>query len=141
MSAARDISYAHSAKGRLGRFVIRAMENSTGRIGLIKRAEGYDAALASGACFWEEMATRYGITLSARATSGLDRIPQDGPLVMVANHPFGILDGLTMGRLLAAQRRDFRILAHRVFRAAPELSEIILPVSFDESPEALKANI
>lgn len=141
MSAARDISYAHSAQSRAGRVLIRAMENSTGRLGLIKRAEGYGAALANGACFWEEMAARYVITLSERAQAGLARIPQTGPLVMVANHPFGILDGLTMGRLLAARRGDFRILAHRVFRAAPELSQIILPVSFDETPEAQRANI
>lgn len=35
---ARDISYAHSARTRSGRAMIRTMENLTGRIGLIKRA-------------------------------------------------------------------------------------------------------
>ena len=40
--AARDISYAFSAQTRGGRAMIRLMENATGRVGLIKRAKGYE---------------------------------------------------------------------------------------------------
>ena len=39
---ARDISYSYSAQTRGGRAMIRTMENLTGRIRLIKRAEGYE---------------------------------------------------------------------------------------------------
>jgi len=39
---ARDISYAHSGQTRAGRALIRAMENATGRLRLIRRANGYD---------------------------------------------------------------------------------------------------
>jgi putative hemolysin len=61
---------------------------------------------------------------------------------VVSNHPYGILDGLMMGHILSGTRnRDFRILAHRVFRKAEDLDRIILPISFDETKEAVAENI
>ena len=138
---ARDISYAHSAKTRGGRTVIRAVENATGRLRLIKRARGYQHDVTAGADFWQVMVQRYGLSLDVVA-GDLANIPSDGPLILVANHPYGILDGLMMGHLLSQVRQgDFRILAHRVFRRAEDLNRIILPISFDETHEAMKLNI
>ena len=68
-------------------------------------------------------------------------IPREGPLVLIANHPYGILDGLMMGLILSRTRGDFRILAHQIFRKAADLERIILPISFDETKEAVALNI
>lgn len=137
---ARDISYAWSAETRGGRALIRLMENATGRLGLIRRAEGYDLAVAEGRDFWQVMVERYGLGLEV--TSGaLDSIPGDGPLIVVANHPYGILDGLMMGHILSVVRGDFRILANSVFRKAEELDRVILPVDFGETRDAVRINI
>lgn len=137
---ARDISYAFSAQTRGGRAVIRTMENLTGRIRLIKRAEGYEKEVAAGRDFWQVMVERYGLTLDVvRGT--LDTIPRDGPLILIANHPYGILDGLMMGHILSSMRGDFRILANSVFRKAEDLNRIVLPVSFDETKEAVALNL
>jgi putative hemolysin len=62
-------------------------------------------------------------------------------LVVVANHPFGILDGLIMGYLLSTRRGDFRILANSVFQDAPDLNRIVLPISFDNTKDAVKLNL
>ena len=137
---ARDISYAHSAQTRGGRAMIRTMENLTGRIRLIKRARGYEREVAAGRDFWEVMVERYGLTLDVIGGS-LDAIPRDGPLIMIANHPYGILDGLMMGHILSRTRGDFRILAHQVFRKAEDLNRVILPISFAETKEAVKLNL
>ncbi|MEL6800245.1 MAG: lysophospholipid acyltransferase family protein [Pseudomonadota bacterium] len=137
---AREISYAHSAQSKGGRALIRVMENVTGRIRLIKRADGYDREVAEGRDFWQVMVDRYGLSLDITAGS-LDNIPRDGPLIMVANHPYGILDGLMMGHILSEVRGDFRILAHRVFRKAEDLDRVILPISFDDTKEAMKLNL
>lgn len=137
---ARDISYAHSAATKGGRTVIRLMENSTGRIGLIKRADGYERDVANGRDFWSVMVERYGLSLDVVGGS-LSNIPTDGPLILIANHPYGILDGLMMGHILSQTRGDFRILAHRVFRKAEDINQIILPISFDETKEAMKLNL
>lgn len=86
--------------------------------------------MAAGADLWEVMCRRYGIGLDI-VSGSLGGIPREGPLVVVANHPYGILDGLVLGRVLSERRRgDFRVLAHRVFTRAPGLDRIILPVSF-----------
>lgn len=137
---AREISYAGSASTRAGRAVIRSVENLTGRLALIRMARDYEREMAEGRDFWQVMVDRYGLTLEILAGS-LENIPRTGPLVVVSNHPYGILDGLTLGHILARTRGDFRILAHRVFRKTPELHGVILPISFEETREATEANV
>ena len=119
----RDISYASSAQTKGGRAVIRMLENAT-----------------AGRDFWEVMVERYGLSLNVVGGS-LDNIPKSGPLILIANHPYGILDGLIMGHILSNVRGDFRILANSVFKRAEELNRILLPVSFDETKDAVRQNI
>ncbi|MFD1511412.1 lysophospholipid acyltransferase family protein [Lacimonas salitolerans] len=137
---ARDISYAHSATTRGGRTMIRVMENITGRISLIKRAAGYEDEVAMGRDFWQVIVERYGLSLDV-AGGSLSNIPANGPLILIANHPYGILDGLMMGHILSVVRGDFRILAHKVFRKAEDLNRIILPINFDDTREAVQENL
>jgi putative hemolysin len=139
-SLTRDISYSYSAATRGGRAVIRLMENSTGRLRLIKRARGYEDEVAAGRDFFDVMVERYGLSLDI-ASGSLDGIPRDGPLIVIANHPYGILDGLTMGHILAQTRGDFRILANSVFRKASDLDRVILPISFEATKAARALNI
>lgn len=120
--------------------MIRVMENATGRLELIKRANGYDDEVRLGRDFWQVIVERYGLNLRVVGGS-LDLIPREGPLILIANHPYGILDGLMMGHILSLVRGDFRIMAHRVFRKAEDLERVILPISFDETKEALALNI
>jgi putative hemolysin len=136
----RDISYSYSASTRGGRAMIRFMENATGRLGLIRRAAGYESEVAQGRDFWEVMVERYGLQLEVIGGS-LDNLPKNGPLVVIANHPYGILDGLMLGHILSVVRGDFRILAHRVFRKAEELNRVVLPISFDDTKEAVQLNL
>ncbi|MEM9431310.1 MAG: lysophospholipid acyltransferase family protein [Pseudomonadota bacterium] len=139
-AVAREISYANSAQTRAGRGLIRLTENLTGRIKLIRMARGYDDEVRAGRDFWEVMVERYALGLDVRGGS-LDSIPRTGPLVVISNHPYGILDGLMLGYILSQTRGDFRILAHQVFRKAEDLNRIILPISFDETKEAQRLNI
>lgn len=138
---ARDISYASAAETRPGRIVIRAMEAATGRGRLIRKAKGYGDDVAGGADFWEVITDRYGLGLEV-VSGTLESIPPEGPVIVVSNHPFGILDGLMLGRILSERRAsDFRILANSVFRNAPDLERVILPISFGDTKEAVKTNI
>jgi putative hemolysin len=137
---AREISYAHSANSRSGRTVVRLLENTTGRLRLIKRAKGYEAEVAQGRDFWDVMLDRYGLSLDV-VGGALSNIPRDGPVILIANHPYGILDGLMMGHILSQSRGDFRILANSVFRKAEDLNRFVLPISFDETREAVQCNI
>lgn len=136
----RDITYAHSAESKGGRALVRLIENSTGRLRLIKRADGYEQDVAAGRDFWSVMVERYGLTLDV-VGGALANIPKDGPLILIANHPYGILDGLMMGHILSETRGDFRILANSVFGKARELDNVLLPIDFDQTREAVALNL
>ncbi len=53
----------------------------------------------------------------------LERIPTKGPLVAVANHPFGVLDGAALGVLLSRVRPDVRVMTNSLLEGIPELRE------------------
>ena len=112
----------------------------TGRPWLIHKARGYEVEVAKGRDFWQVMVERYRLSLDVTGGS-LENLPKEGPLVVLSNHPYGILDGLMLGYMLSITRGDFRILAHQVFRKAEDLNRIILPISFEETKEAMKQNL
>ena len=65
----------------------------------------------------------------SRSTKSL-KIPKCGSLMIIANHPFGIIDGLILCSLVSKQRSDFKIMTHETLKFFPELDEFILPVDF-----------
>ena len=71
----------------------------------------------------------------------IKKIPKDGPLIIVANHPFGIVDGMIMCDIAAKVRGDFRILINSVLCVDEDLNNHFLPVDFDQTKEAIKTNI
>jgi len=101
----------------------------------------YEDDVEAGRDFWEVMHERYRITLNLPG-DGLANLPAAGPLVVVANHPYGILDGLAMGRILSAARGgDFKIIANVVFKKARDLDRAILPIDFAGTKDAVRRNI
>lgn len=137
---ARDISYASSAKSRKGRAFVRTVENLTGRPKLIRRVQGYEAEIALGRSFWDVMVERYELHLNI-VRGALKNIPKDGPVILVANHPYGILDGMILGQIMSNTRGDFRVLANHVFKNSKDLERVILPINFDGTKEGIKQNL
>ena len=62
------------------------------------------------------------------AERDLQQIPREGPVVIVANHPFGILEGAVLSTALARIRPDIRILANGILSAMPEVRDLLIPV-------------
>lgn len=58
----------------------------------------------------------------------LARIPQQGPVVVVANHPFGALEGLILAKMLLAVRPDVKIMANYLLSRLPELRDLFVLV-------------
>ena len=58
----------------------------------------------------------------------LERIPTSGPLLVAANHPHGIADGLVLASLLRRRRSDLRILGNRWLNEMRELRGLVLDV-------------
>ena len=70
----------------------------------------------------------------------IGKIPAMGPLLVVANHPFGGIDGLILGDILTQVRPDFRLLANRLLFGIPELQPWLLPIDPFGGPEAAARN-
>ena len=71
----------------------------------------------------------------------LARIPRTGPVVIVANHPYGVLDGIVLSWLVQQVRGDFFVLTNAVLLRAPEVRDFVLPVDFAPTPEATQTNL
>ena len=56
-------------------------------------------------------------------SADLERIPAKGPLIAIANHPFGVLDGAVLAVLLSRVRPDVRVLANSLLADIPELHQ------------------
>jgi putative hemolysin len=71
----------------------------------------------------------------------LDRVPRTGPVIVVANHPFGALDGLVVLTLMRGVRPDMRLLANRWLDRLPELRDCLVPVDlFGKPADAVRRN-
>jgi putative hemolysin len=68
-------------------------------------------------------------------------LPRTGPLLIIANHPYGVLDGLAIGYLSTLVRSDVKIMTHSLLCNPPEVQRFVLPVDFGGTESAQKATV
>ncbi len=83
--------------------------------------------------FLEELEVRWSCS-----AGDIARIPRSGPVVVVANHPFGLVEGMTLGALLGQVRPDVKFLANSLLAGVPGTEEYLIPV--DPFGGAARAN-
>ena len=69
----------------------------------------------------------------------LAHIPRNGPVVVVANHPYGGIEGVVLASILRSVRPDSKIMANYLLARAPELREYFIfvdPFGGDQSAES-----
>ena len=71
----------------------------------------------------------------------LERIPREGPAIVVCNHPFGAIEGIALAAVLARRRDDFRILANFLLGRMPALRDLFLLVDPFDRPGSVRANL
>ena len=71
----------------------------------------------------------------------LRAVPKTGPLMFVANHPFGVVDGIVLCDIALRVRGDLRIMLHSLLCQDSQLAQFFLPIDFQETKQALKTNI
>ena len=71
----------------------------------------------------------------------LRAVPKTGPLMFVANHPFGVVDGIVLCDMALRVRGDLRIMLHSLLCQDSQLAQFFLPIDFQETKQALKTNI
>ena len=134
------LSYADPSMSRVQRAVVTLIERLSGQRAL---KAVYDQCRAAGPApdgFWNDMLRRTGITLDLNADA-LARVPKTGPLLVVSNHPYGLVDGFLLCWLISQIRPDFRLLINSVLVQAPEIRDHMLPIDFAGTRDAQATNL
>ncbi|HEY4264600.1 MAG TPA: lysophospholipid acyltransferase family protein [Micropepsaceae bacterium] len=135
-----SFSYATEDDPRLKRLLIRAIERMTGQPHLKRLYDEHRTNPVPGESFWAAAIRNLELNVVCN-DDALAQLPATGPLVIVANHPFGVLDGLIISYLTSRVRNDFLVLTNSVLYQADEIREHLLPIDFAETKEALGTNL
>lgn len=133
-------TYADPAFPRLKRGVIRLIETATGQPRLKRIYLDHRNAPVSGESFFTSAVRRLNLDVVIDEDR-LAAVPRKGPLVVVANHPFGVLDGIVIAWLVERVRPDFLVLTNSALLGAPEVRPYLLPVDFSQTEEAMATNL
>lgn len=71
----------------------------------------------------------------------LSGIPATGPLVIIANHPLGAVEGVILAEMLLQVRPDVKVLANQFLKRLPELAPLFISVDVFEGKSAVSANM
>jgi putative hemolysin len=133
-------SYAERNDPAVKRGLIRLVEKATGQPTLKRLYLENQRRPRPTESFWQ--AAVRSLCLDVRYdAAALAALPRTGPAVFVANHPYGVLDGIVISWLIEKVRSDFLVLTHAVLLRAHEVRDFVLPIDFSGAEEALETNL
>lgn len=132
-----DFTYSHPGQSRFRRSLIRAVEMLTGQPRLRRLYLDWAwSDRAPGVPVFTAALRQLQIAPRLAGVAHLDALPPQGGLLLVANHPFGVVDGLALGHLAMQLRGNVRILTNSLLCRVPEVDPYLLPVDFSGTAEA-----
>lgn len=137
----RRLSYANTFDSPFHAGVIKAMEYATAKLRLLRLIRRFEAlGVPHGQGFWKQALDVMGIELRTPQEQ-IERIPREGPLVITANHPHGLVDGMVLAELIGRRRTDYKILTRSLLTGVGEIDQFMIPVPFSHEENALKKNL
>jgi len=137
----RKLSYANTFPNPWKATTIRTMEWMTGKIPLLRKIRKFEReGLVEGNPFWARALNAMGVEVLTPEEQ-IARIPATGPLVVVANHPHGLVDGVVLAELVGRVRTDYKILTRSLLTGVKEVSQFLIPVPFPHEPDAQKKSV
>lgn len=137
----RKLSYANTFTNPFKANTIRVMEWCTGKIPLIRLVRRFEKAGAPyGQAFWGQALSHMKIALETPQEE-IQRIPAKGPVIVVANHPHGLVDGMVLAELIGRVRTDYKILTRSLLTGVDEIEEFMIPVPFPHEEDAREQSL
>lgn len=137
----RRLSYAGTFTNPWKAGTIRSIEWLTAKVTLLRLIRQFERSGAPfGSPFWPKALRQMGIRIDTPAEE-IARIPATGPVVIVANHPHGLVDGMILAEMVNRVRSDFKILTRSLLTGIPEIEEFMIPVPFPHEPNARKEGL
>lgn len=135
-----ELTYSSDKDSFFKKWIITLLEKISGRNELERKYAALKANPPKPELLWTQILIELEIGLDVKAPS-VSKIPSEGPLVIIANHPFGVPDGVAMCYLASLFRKKYSILANSVLCTEDLIEPYVLPIDFEESKEAIKNNI
>ncbi len=135
------LSYVSAGDPFWKRALLRGIENLSGRRRLLPVYRAWSAKWAGHPEMMTELLGLLGSSLEIVNGIWPPAILPHTPLVMVANHPFGIGDGIAILALAEQLKRPYRVLINADFLRIPEMRPYALPIDFSVSREAIQTNL
>ena len=137
----RKLSYANTFTNPFQRNTIKTLELLTGKLRLLRKVRQFEKmGIPFGQPFWSQALDLLGIELLT-SESEISRIPKKGPLVIVANHPHGLVDGMVLAELIGSVRTDYKILTRSLLTGVKQIDQFMIPVPFDHEENALQKSL
>lgn len=133
-------SYVDANTPPARRVLIRSLERLTGARAVEKLYLENRCEMSDGEDWWSASLRKLDVRLRYDEAA-LMRMPREAALVVVSNHPFGVLDGIALASLVHKVRRDYLVLTNAVLTRAPEICDFVLPIDFEATPQARKTNV
>jgi putative hemolysin len=133
-------TFATSEVGFFGQKFIKLIELFTGKLRLKKIYEEYISESNPPQNFWNDAVKKLKLNIIPHYHT-LDRIPKHGSIIIVANHAFGVVDGVSICSIVSKIRSDYKMITHKVLRQADAVKEKILPIDFSSNKKAILDNI
>jgi putative hemolysin len=133
-------SYATESDPPLKRGIIRLVEKATGQPKLKRMYVQNQRFPRPNESFWQAAVRSLALDVGYDPDA-LAAMPKTGPVVVVANHPYGVLDGIVISWLVSKVRPDFVVLTNAILMRAPEVQGFILPIDFSETEDAQRTNL
>ena len=137
----KKLSYANTFTNPVQRNTIKTLELLTGKLRLLRKVRQFEKmGIPVGQPFWKQALDLLGINLLTKQ-SEISKIPKKGSLVITANHPHGLVDGMVLAELIGKVRTDYKILTRSLLTGVKQIDQFMIPVPFDHEEDALKKSL